>query len=172
MLRKTLASSLAMTGLLIGFGAFGHSFMGRHTLDVGLARRDAGCAHRQAGLSRLVLLRRLHAGFRCADDPERLAGHAWQRSGVARFRTDRRVLPADGVLALAYMGEPFWSVFVLLGCLALILSVALALPARATASRHAPLARTCRRHVSSSARITSCTGAACAGRYSKLSSSM
>ena len=30
-----------------------------------------------------------------------------------------------GVLALAYTGEPFWTVFVILGCLALILSVAL-----------------------------------------------
>ena len=38
MSRKLNAALLALTGLLIALGAFGHSFMGRKTLDIGLAR--------------------------------------------------------------------------------------------------------------------------------------
>ncbi|MGH8278300.1 MAG: hypothetical protein ACRETQ_01865, partial [Gammaproteobacteria bacterium] len=38
MARKLLSVLLGLTGLLIGLGAFGHSFMGRKTLDAGLAR--------------------------------------------------------------------------------------------------------------------------------------
>src|SRR5574340_694638 len=37
MSRKLNASLLALTGLLIALGAFGHSFMGRKALDMGLA---------------------------------------------------------------------------------------------------------------------------------------
>ena len=38
MTRKIASAALALTGLLICLGAFGHSFVGRRTLDVGLAR--------------------------------------------------------------------------------------------------------------------------------------
>ena len=37
MLRKLMSGALAITGLLIALGAFGHSFMGRKALDAGLA---------------------------------------------------------------------------------------------------------------------------------------
>lgn len=34
MSRKIASSALALTGLLIGLGAFGHSFIGRRSLDL------------------------------------------------------------------------------------------------------------------------------------------
>jgi hypothetical protein len=80
---------------------------------------------------------------------------------------------ATGVVALSTMHEPFWSVFVVLGGLALMLSAVLGLAS--TRPRTAPRLRQPAAYsmqVCNSARITACTGAASSGRYSKLSSSM
>lgn len=125
MLRKTLAILLAITGLLIGLGAFGHSFMGRHTLDAGLARVAL-----DAHTDKLVYLVWYFCGGCMLVFGVLTILGAWQA-----MRGNERALIAPGligvfylltgVLALAYMDEPFWSVFVILGCLALMLSVAL-----------------------------------------------
>ena len=126
MMRKILCSVLALTGLLMCLGAFGHSFMGRRTLDLGLAR-VALDAHTE----RLIYLVWYFCGGCMLVLGLLVIASAWRA-----LRGEKGGLPVaaligvfyllTGVLSLAYMKEAFWSVFVVLGGLALILSLALA----------------------------------------------
>lgn len=130
MVRKAVATLLALTGLLIGLGAFGHSFMGRRTLDAGLARVAL-----DAHTDKLIYLVWYFCGGCMLVFGALVIWSAWRAA-----RGDTRALAAAGLigafylatgaLALAYMREPFWSVFVILGALALILSALLGLDAR------------------------------------------
>jgi hypothetical protein len=125
MLRNVLASALAVTGLLIGLGAFGHSFMGRVALDTGLAGVPL-----DVHTDKLIYLVWYFCGA-CMLTFGILVAWAAMRA----WKSDNRALFVSGligtfylvtgVLALAYMREPFWSVFVALGCLAMIFSIAL-----------------------------------------------
>jgi hypothetical protein len=125
MLRKLIATLLGLTGLPIALGAFGHSFMGRRTLDAGLARVAL-----DAHTDKLIYLVWYFGGGCMLVFGVLVIRSAWQA-----MRGNNRALFTSGLigvfyllfgaLALAYMREPFWSVFVILGGLALILSVAL-----------------------------------------------
>ncbi|HKS93885.1 MAG TPA: hypothetical protein VJS16_04430 [Gammaproteobacteria bacterium] len=120
--RKLSASLLALTGLLIALGAFGHSFMGRKALDAGLAR-----AVLDAHTDKLIYLVWYFCGGCML-----VFGLLVIAGAVLAARGTNRLLPVStligvfylvtGVLALAYMREPFWSVFVILGGLTLIFS--------------------------------------------------
>lgn len=133
MFRKLNASLLALTGLLIALGAFGHSFMGRKTLDWGLARVAL-----DAHTDKLIYLVWYFCGGCMLVFGLLVIGSAWQA-----WRDDSRGLPVAGligifyllvgVLALAYMKEPFWSVFVILGASALVFSLALGTPGKTQA---------------------------------------
>ncbi|HKT30998.1 MAG TPA: hypothetical protein VJS89_00730 [Gammaproteobacteria bacterium] len=122
MSRKLNAVLLALTGLLIALGAFGHSFLGRKTLDTGLARVAL-----DAHTDKLVYLVWYFCGG-CM-----LVFGLLVIAGACRaWRGENRWLPVAaligifyllvGALSLAYMREPFWSVFVILGGLTLIFS--------------------------------------------------
>ncbi|MGH8313460.1 MAG: hypothetical protein ACRER9_09270, partial [Gammaproteobacteria bacterium] len=116
---------LGLTGLLIGLGAFGHSFMGRKTLDAGLARVAL-----DVHTDKLIYLVWYFCGGCMLVFGLLVIASAWYA-----WRGDSRGLPVSmligifylltGVLSLAYMREPFWSVFIILGALALIFSLAL-----------------------------------------------
>lgn len=125
MFRKFCLALLAVTGLLIGLGAFGHSFMGRKALDAGLASVSIDahtyqliylvwyfCGGCMLVFGMLVIWSALQA----------LRGHerALFASGLVGI-----FYLVTGMLALAAMRKPFWSVFVILGALALSLSAAL-----------------------------------------------
>lgn len=122
MLRKFTSALLALTGLLIGLGAFGHSFIGRRTLDAGLAALPL-----DAHTDKLIYLVWYFCGGCMLVFGVLVIWSAWQV-----MRGERRALFASGlvgifylltgVVALAYMHEPFWGVFVVLGALALVLS--------------------------------------------------
>ena len=124
--RKIASSALAITGLLIFLGAFGHSFMGRRALDIGVAR-VALDTHTE----RLVYLVWYFCGGCMLVFGLLVFASAWKA-----WRGDDRGLPASGLigifylltgaLSLAYMREAFWSIFVILGGLALILSLTIA----------------------------------------------
>lgn len=125
MLRKFASTLLALTGLLIGLGAFGHSFMGRKALDAGLASLPID-AHTDkliylvwyfCGGCMLVFGVLVMRGAWKAMHGERGALFAPCAIGVFYL--------AVGVMALSYMHEPFWGVFVVLGGLALALSAVL-----------------------------------------------
>lgn len=125
MLRKPASIALGLTGLLVALGAFGHSFMGRKSLDVGLAR---------AGLDphtyKLIYLVWYFCGG-CM----MVFGLLIMWSAVQTWRNNYNLLPMSlfigafymltGVLALSYMREPFWSIFVILGGSILINSLLL-----------------------------------------------
>jgi len=122
MLRKLTSTLLALTGLLIGLGAFGHSFMGRKTLDAGLASLPL-----DAHTDKLIYLVWYFCGGCML-----VFGVLVIRSAWKALRGERIALFASGLVgvfylltglaSLAYMREPFWSVFVILGALALLLS--------------------------------------------------
>ena len=122
MLRKIASTLLALTGLLIGLGAFGHSFMGRKALDAGLASLPL-----DAHTGKLIYLVWYFCGGCMLAFGVLVIRSAWQA-----MRGERGALFASaliglfylvtGVLALDYMHEPFWSVFVVLGALSLALS--------------------------------------------------
>lgn len=122
MTRKLNASLLAFTGLLIALGAFGHSFMGRQALDAGLARVAL-----DVHTDKLIYLVWYFCGGCMLVFGLLVIAGAWRA-----WRGENRWLPVAGligifyllvgVLALAYMREPFWSVFVILGGLTLIFS--------------------------------------------------
>lgn len=126
MIRKIISSALALTGLLMGLGAFGHSFMGRRALDVGLAR-----AALDAHTEKLIYLVWYFTGGCMLVFGLLVIAGAWRA-----WRGEKRGLSAvgliglfyllTGVLSLAYMKEAFWSVFVVLGALALVFSLILA----------------------------------------------
>ena len=125
MSRKLSTSLLALTGLLIALGAFGHSFMGRKALDKGLARVVL-----DAHTDKLIYLVWYFCGGCML-----LFGLLVIAGAVLAARGANRLLPVStligvfylvtGVLALAYMREAFWSVFVILGALALLFSLLL-----------------------------------------------
>lgn len=125
MLRKVVVSILAVTGLLIGAGAFGHSFMGRAALDAGLAHLplDAHTDH-------LIYLVWYFCGGCMLVFGMLVVWSAWRAwSGKKHTLFVSGIVGVfyllTGILALAYMREPFWSVFVILGGLATLCSVAL-----------------------------------------------
>jgi len=132
MIRKIASLALALTGLVICLGAFGHSFVGRRSLDIGLAR-VALDAHTE----RLIyLVWYFSGGCMLVFGLLVLAGawRAWngRRSGLFASSLIGVFYLLTGALSLAYMKEAFWSIFVILGGLALILSLVLrALPADA-----------------------------------------
>ena len=126
MTRKILSSALALTGLFIFLGAFGHSFLGRKTLDLGLARAALDMHTEKliylvwyfcGGCMLVFGLLVIASAWRAwRGDKSRLSASSW--IGVFYLLT--------GVLSLIYMKEAFWATFVVLGGLSLILSLALA----------------------------------------------
>lgn len=125
MIRKLNAALLALTGLIIGLGAFGHSFMGRRTLDAGLARVAL-----DAHTDKLIYLVWYFCGGCMLVFGLLMIAGAW-----SAWRGEKRGLSITGligifylivgVLSLAYMREPFWSIFIILGGLTLIFSLTL-----------------------------------------------
>lgn len=125
MQRKLIAPLLGLTGLLIGLGAFGHSFLGRKGLDAGLARVAL-----DAHTDKLIYLVWYFCGGCMLVFGLLVIASAWQaRRGDNRWLSVAGLIGIfyllTGVLSLVYMREPFWSVFVVLGGLALVLSLAL-----------------------------------------------
>lgn len=122
MRRKFLSLALMMTGLAIGLGAFGHSFMGRRSLDAGLAQLSL-----DAHTDKLIYLVWYFCGG-CMLLFGALviwsAWRAWHGMASALFASGSIGVfyALTGFVALAYMREPFWSVFVILGGLAAVLS--------------------------------------------------
>ncbi|MGH8379196.1 MAG: hypothetical protein ACRER7_09570 [Gammaproteobacteria bacterium] len=125
MARKLLSVLLGLTGLLIGLGAFGHSFMGRKALDAGLARVAL-----DVHTDKLIYLVWYFCGGCMLVFGLITIWAAWKAwCGV------NHLLPVSvligifylltGILALVHMREPFWSVFVILGGLTLIFSLLL-----------------------------------------------
>ncbi|MDE2070479.1 MAG: hypothetical protein KGJ04_04335 [Gammaproteobacteria bacterium] len=122
MQRKLIAPLLGLTDLLIALGAFGHSFMGRKTLDAGLAQLSL-----DPHTHKLIYLVWYFCGGCMLVFGLLVIGSAWRG-----WRGEQRSLMVAqligifyvlvGVLALAYMREAFWSVFVILGGLTLIFS--------------------------------------------------
>jgi hypothetical protein len=131
MTRKLASSTLALIGLLMCLGAFGHSLIGRRALDIGLARAALD-THTE---KMIYLVWYFTGGCMLVFGLMVIAG-AWRA-----WRGEKRGLGAagligvfyllTGLLSLAYMREAFWSVFVLLGALALILSLTLSATGRA-----------------------------------------
>lgn len=126
MSRKILSSALALTGLVIFLGAFGHSFMGRRALDIGLARAAV-----DAHTEKLIYLVWYFCGGCMLVFGLLVIASAWRA-----WRGEKSTLFASswigvfyllaGVVSLAYMKEAFWITFVVLGGLSLILSLTLA----------------------------------------------
>lgn len=123
MKRIAASSALAITGLLIALGAFGHSFMGRMSLDAGL-----GHIAIDPRTDKVIYLVWYFAGGCMLVFGLLVLWCAWRA-----WRAMDGWLPValliggfyllTGVLSLVYMREPFWSVFVLLGGLTLIFSL-------------------------------------------------
>lgn len=126
MTRKIASSALALTGLVILLGAFGHSFMGRKTLDIGVSR-VALDAHTE----KLIYLVWYFCGGCMLVFGLLVMGSAWRAwrgdaGGLLGSGLIGVFYVLTGVLSLAYMKEAFWSIFVILGGLALLLSVTIA----------------------------------------------
>lgn len=126
MSRKIASSALALTGLLICLGAFGHSFMGRKALDVGLAR-----AGLDTHTEKLIYLVWYFCGGCMLVFGLLVIASAWrawrgEKAGLSTTGLIGIFYLLTGALSLAYMKEAFWSVFVVLGALALVLSLTLA----------------------------------------------
>ena len=125
MTRKIASLALALTGLVICLGAFGHSFVGRRSLDIGLAR-VALDAHTE----RLIYLVWYFCGGCMLVFGLLVLAAAWRawhgrQSGLFASALVGIFYLLTGALSLAYMKEAFWSIFVILVALALILSLAL-----------------------------------------------
>ena len=125
MLRKFASALLALTGLLIGLGAFGHSFMGRKALDAGLASLPI-----DAHTDKLIYLVWYFCGGCMLVFGVLVMRGAWkamhgERGALFAPCAIGLFYLAAGVMALSYMHEPFWGVFVVLGGLALALSAVL-----------------------------------------------
>lgn len=125
MTRKITSLALALTGLVIGLGAFGHSFMGRKTLDIGLARVPL-----DAHTEKLIYLVWYFCGGCMLVFGLLVMASAWrawrgEQRGLATTGLIGIFYLVTGVLSLAYMKEGFWSIFVVLGALALLLSLML-----------------------------------------------
>lgn len=140
MTRKIASSALALTGLVISLGGFGHSFMGRRTLDIGIAR-VALDAHTE----KLIYLVWYFCGGCMLVFGLLVMASAWRawrgdKGGLLASGSIGIFYVLTGVLSLAYMKEAFWSIFVILGSLAFLLSVTLAAgsPARLTSTSTQP----------------------------------
>lgn len=125
MTRKIASAALALTGLLIFLGAFGHSFVGRAALDIGVSR-VALDAHTE----RLIYLVWYFCGGCMLVFGLMVMAAAWQawrgdKTGLAASTLIGIFYLLAGVLSLAYMKEAFWTTFVVLGGLALTLSLTL-----------------------------------------------
>lgn len=125
MTRKIASSALALTGLVMSLGAFGHSFMGRRALDIGVAR-VALDAHTE----KLIYLVWYFCGGCMLLFGLLVIASAWrawrgEKRGLATACSIGIFYLLTGVLSLAYMKEAFWSIFIVLGGLALILSLML-----------------------------------------------
>ena len=125
MTRKIASSALALTGLLISLGAFGHSFGGRKTLDAGLT----GLAL-DAHTEKLIYLVWYFCGGCMLVFGVMVIAGAWRAwrgdsNGLATANLIGIFYLLTGVLSLAYMREAFWSVFVVLGGLTLLFSLTL-----------------------------------------------
>lgn len=126
MKRKILSAALALTGLVILLGAFGHSFMGRRALDIGLAR-----ATLDMHTEKLIYLVWYFCGGCMLVFGLLVIASAWRawhggKSGLSTSSWIGVFYLLAGVLSLAYMKEAFWTTFVVLGGLSLILSLTLA----------------------------------------------
>jgi hypothetical protein len=126
MIRKIASSALAITGLVMFLGGFGHSFIGRKALDIGVAR-VALDAHTE----KLIYLVWYFCGGCMLVFGLLVIASAWRawrggNGGLAASGLIGIFYLLTGVLSLAYMKEPFWSIFVILGGLALISSLAIA----------------------------------------------
>lgn len=134
MTRKLVSSALALTGLLIFLGGFGHSFGGRKTLDIGLA----GVALDAHTEKLIYLVWYFCGGCMLVFGVLVMAGawRAWrgEKSGLFATGLIGIFYLLTGALSLSYMKEAFWSVFLVLGGLALVFSLVLA--AAAPASNH------------------------------------
>lgn len=133
MTRKIAASALALTGLLIFLGAFGHSFVGRAALDIGVSH-VALDTHTE----KLIYLVWYFCGGCMLVLGLLVIASAWRawrgdKTGLTGSSLIGVFYVVTGVLSLAYMKEPFWSTFVILGGLALVFS--LILRAAITANR-------------------------------------
>ena len=125
MLRKAASALLALTGLLIGLGAFGHSFMGRKALDAGLASLPI-----DAHTDELIHLVWYFCGGCMLVFGVLVVWATWEamhgeRGALFVPGAIGAFYLATGILALSTMREPFWGVFVILGGLALVLSTLL-----------------------------------------------
>ncbi len=137
MFRKFASTLLALTGLLIGLGGFGHSFMGRKALDAGLASLPL-----DAHTDKLIYLVWYFCGGCMLVFGMLVVWSAWKAA-----RGEGNPLFASGLVgvfylltglaSLATMREPFWSVFVILGALALLLSGVLGMTIRPGATQRA-----------------------------------
>ena len=139
MLRKLASLLLAITGLLIGLGAFGHSFMGRKALDAGLASLPI-----DVHTDKLIYLVWYFCGGCMLVFGVLVIRGAWMAMHVERGAlfapcTIGVFYLATGIVALATMHGAFWSVFVVLGGLALALSAVLGFAS--TGPRVAPRVR-------------------------------
>ena len=117
---------LALTGAVICLGAFGHSFLGRRSLDIGVAR-----AALDAHTEKLIYLVWYFCGGCMLLFGLLVMAAAWrawrgQKSGLFASGAIGIFYLLTGVLSLAWMREPFWSIFVILGGLALVSSLLLA----------------------------------------------
>jgi hypothetical protein len=126
MTKKILSSALALTGLVILFGAFGHSFMGRRALDIGLARATV-----DLHTEKLIYLAWYFCGGCMLVFGLLVMASAWrawhgEKSGLSTSSWIGVFYLLTGVVSLAYMKEAFWTTFVVLGGLSLILSLTLA----------------------------------------------
>ena len=125
MTRKIASSALALTGLVILLGAFGHSFRGRAALDAGLARVTL-----DTHTYKLIYLVWYFCGGCMLVFGLLVTAAAWRawrgnKTGLATSTLIGIFYLLTGVLSLAYMKEAFWTIFVVLGGLALILSLTL-----------------------------------------------
>lgn len=126
MTRKMASSALALTGLYICLGAFGHSFVGRRTLDIGLAPTGL-----DLHTDKLIHLMWYFCGGCMLVFGLLVIGSAWrawrgEKTGLSASGLIGLLYLTTGVLSLPYMKEAFWVIFVILGALTLSLSLTLA----------------------------------------------
>lgn len=131
MTRKSASSALALTGLIICLGALGHTFMGRNALDTGLAH-----AALDPRTGRLVHLVWYFAGGCMLVFGLLVTASAWrawrgEKDGMSTPGLIGVFYLLFGISALLYMKEPFWTIFVVLGALSLMLSMIIAADRRA-----------------------------------------
>lgn len=126
MMRKMASMALALTGWYICLGGLGESFAGRSVLDAALSRTNLDI-HTQ----RLIYLVWYFCGGCMLMFGLLVIGsarRAWrgETTGLAASGLIGIFYLIAGDLSLLYMKEAFWSIFAILGALALISSLTLA----------------------------------------------